>query len=502
MSLDLSSHVLSFLTFFPLLGALVLLFVPSRADREIKAITAAVTGINLLVAIWLFVAFDRTVSGVQFIERTDWIPNFNIQYFMGIDGISVTLVILTALVSFLATFSSFGIEKQTKGYFVLYLILNTGMYGTFCALDFFLFFIFWEVMLLPMYFLIGIWGGSRREYAAIKFFLFTMGGSVLMLLGMLALYFAGDGTWDVLRLAQMGAEGRFQGTFWTWVWWGLFIAFIVKVPSFPVHTWLPDAHVEAPTPISVILAGILLKMGGYGIIRFNLGIFPDISLAMSWWMGLLAVISILYGGLCAMAQEDFKKLVAYSSISSMGFVLLGISSMTAAGINGAIYQMVAHGFYSSMLFMIVGVIYDRAHHRRLNDFGGLASQMPQYAGVAGVAFMTALGLPGLAVFVAEAMVLIGTFRVHPLFAVLAATSVILTAAYMLWTVQRVFLGKLNEKYKDYEDLSPREAFALYPLAVAAVIFGFYPMPIINMMSSTVSQMVGLFGQRITALGMN
>jgi NADH-quinone oxidoreductase subunit M len=498
MSVDLQSHVLSFLTFFPLLGAVVCILLPGKADREIKAITAVITGVNLLVAGWLYMNFDPTVSGVQFIERVDWIPMFNIQYFMGVDGISISLVLLTALVSFIATFASFGIDKQVKGYFVLYLILNTGMFGTFCALDFFLFFIFWEVMLLPMYFLIGIWGGPRREYAAIKFFLFTMGGSVLMLLGMLALYFEGGRTFDILKLIEMGSQGAFKGPMWSWVWWGLFIAFIVKVPSFPFHTWLPDAHVEAPTPISVILAGVLLKMGGYGLIRFNLAIFPDISQHFSWWMALLGVISILYGGLCAMAQQDFKKLVAYASVSSMGFAMLGTASMTAAGINGAIFQMVAHGFYSSMLFIIVGVIYDRAHHRDLEAFGGLATQMPKYAGISGLAFMAALGLPGLCVFISEAMILIGSFRVFPAFTILAATSVILTAAYMLWTVQRVFLGKLNERYKDYEDLTPREAFTLYPLAICVVVFGFYPMPILNLISSSVTQLVGLFGTVVPA----
>lgn len=498
MSVDLQSHVLSFLTFFPLLGAVLCILLPGKADREIKAITAVITGVNLLVAGWLYMNFDPTVSGVQFIERVDWIPMFNIQYFMGVDGISISLVLLTALVSFLATFASFGIEKQVKGYFVLYLILNTGMFGTFCALDFFLFFIFWEVMLLPMYFLIGIWGGPRREYAAIKFFLFTMGGSVLMLLGMLALYFEGGRTFDILKLIEMGSQGAFKGELWNYVWWGLFIAFIVKVPSFPFHTWLPDAHVEAPTPISVILAGVLLKMGGYGLIRFNLAIFPDISQHFSWWMALLGVISILYGGLCAMAQQDFKKLVAYASISSMGFAMLGTASMTAAGINGAIFQMVAHGFYSSMLFLIVGVIYDRAHHRDLEAFGGLAVQMPKYAGISGLAFMAALGLPGLCVFISEAMILIGSFRVFPVFTILAATSVILTAAYMLWTVQRVFLGKLNERYKDYEDLTPREAFTLYPFAICVVVFGFYPMPILNLISSSVTQLVGLFGTVVPA----
>ena len=499
MSLDLQSHVLSFLTFFPLLGALIVLFIPRSADREIKAVTAAFTGINFLVSIWLFFAFDRSVSGIQFVERMDWIPAFNIQYFMAVDGISISLVVLTGLVSFLATFASFGIDKQVKGYFVLYLLLNTGMMGTFCALDFFLFFVFWEIMLLPMYFLIGIWGGPRREYAAIKFFIFTMGGSVLMLLGILALYFEGGRTFDVMRLMQMGSEGAFTAPIWRYVWWGMFIAFIVKVPSFPVHTWLPDAHVEAPTPISVILAGILLKMGGYGIIRFNMAIFPDITREFAWWIALLGVISIIYGALCAMAQFDFKKLVAYASVSSMGFVLLGIASMTAAGVNGAIFQMVAHGFYSSALFLLVGVIYDRAHHRDLEGFGGLASQMPVYAGVSGVAFMTALGLPGLAVFISEAMILIGSFRVFPVFTILAATSVIITAAYMLWTVQRVFLGKLNERYKDYEDLTFREQFTLYPLIVACVLFGFYPMPILNLLTSSVNQLVGLFGTQISTL---
>ena len=493
MSLDLQSHVLSFLVFWPLLCALVVIAIPGDRDREIRAIAAFSSGVSLLVAAWLYVAFRRDVAGMQFVEKWDWIPSFNIQYFVGTDGISISLILLTALVSFIACFASMGIEKMVKGYFVLFLILQTGMMGTFASLDFFLFFVFWELMLLPMYFLIGIWGGPRREYAAIKFFLFTMAGSVLMLLGMIALYFASDRSFDMTRLAEMGANGKFVGGYWPYVWWGIFIAFIVKVPSFPLHTWLPDAHVEAPTPISVILAGVLLKMGGYGILRVCLPIFPTISRDFAFWISLLGVISILYGAFCAFAQQDFKKLVAYASVSSMGYVLLGIGSMTQVGINGAIFQMVAHGFYSSMLFLLVGVIYDRAHHRDLEGFGGLAARMPKYAGLSGLAFMTALGLPGLCLFPSEAMVLFGAFKAFPVMAIFAATAVVFTAAYFLWTMQRVFLGKFNERYHDIEDLSAREKFTLYPLAVAVVLFGFYPGPILELIAGSVRQLVGQLG---------
>jgi NADH-quinone oxidoreductase subunit M len=270
----------------------------------------------------------------------------------------------------------------------------------------------------------------------------------------------------------------------------------VKVPSFPLHTWLPDAHVEAPTPISVILAGILLKMGGYGILRVCLPVMPQLSQHYSWWISLLGVVSIIYGAFCAFAQTDFKKLVAYASVSSMGYVMLGIGSMTQVGVNGAIFQMVAHGFYSSMLFLLVGVIYDRAHHRELEGFGGLAAKMPQYAGLSGLAFMCALGLPGLCLFISEAMVLFGSFQTYPVMAVVAATAVIFTAAYFLWTMQRVFLGKLNERYKDIEDISIREKFTLYPLAVAVVLFGFYPAPILNLISGSVQSLMSFFGQGV------
>ena len=516
MSVDLNSWILTFLIFWPILCAAALVLVPSRYDREIKAIAAVSTFVSMVASIWLYwCAYDPGTPGVQMGYDAPWITAFNVHYKVGVDGLSISLVLLTGLISFIACIASFGIQKMVKGYFILYLILQTGMVGTFCALDFFLFFVFWELMLLPMYFLIGIWGGPRKEYAAIKFFLFTMGGSVFLLLGMLAIYFHSETvlparTFDLTALATVGHD------FANWhlakyVWWGMFVAFIVKVPSAPLHTWLPDAHVEAPTPISVILAGILLKMGGYGILRICMPILPDASREFANWIGLLGVVSIVYGAFCAMAQTDFKKLVAYASVSSMGYVVLGIGASAAgggpAGVNGAILQMFAHGIYSPMLFLVVGVIYDRVHVRDLDVFGGLAQKMPLYAGLSGLAFMTALGLPGLAVFVSEAMVLIGSWNASGPFrtyAVVAATAVIITAAYMLWTMQRVFLGPPKHHYHhtpadELADLSGREQVTLVPLAIIAILLGFYPTPVLHWIEAGVSSLLGSFPTTVAGL---
>ena len=481
-------HILTLMTFIPIAGALVVLCLPSSQPNWIRWTAAITTVPPLLLAFWLFVNFDRTQAGFQFVEHYKWTPSFNIEYYVGVDGISITMVLLTALLSFLCMFASWGIEKAVKGYFALFLLLDAAMMGVFVALDFFLFYIFWELMLLPMYFLIGIWGGPRREYAAIKFFLYTLAGSVLMLLALLALYFSQTPhTFDMVKL--MAAHASYGHNFQIVLWLALFIGFAIKIPAFPFHTWLPDAHVEAPTAISVILAGILLKMGTYGILRINFGMLPVATAELSYYfLGALGAFNIVYGALCAMAQKDLKKLVAYSSISHMGYVMLGMASFTPQGIQGAVLQMFNHGTVTAMLFLLVGVIYDRAHHREIDGFGGLASVMPVYTGVTALAFFAALGLPGLSAFISEVLVLLGAWQKYPVLTAVGASAVILTAGYILWTLQRIFLGKVNEKYAGLPEINGRELFTLAPLAVIVVVLGVYPKAILDLMSTSLNSL--------------
>jgi NADH-quinone oxidoreductase subunit M len=382
------------------------------------------------------------------------------------------------------------------------------MMGTFVALDMFLFYVFWEVMLLPMYFLIGVWGGPRKEYAAIKFFLYTLAGSVLMLLAIIGLYYnsnpalLSDGTmsaghtFNLLEMAKQGQAGVFASAapllgfaFTKVVFVGLFIGFAIKIPMFPFHTWLPDAHVEAPTPISVILAGVLLKMGIYGILRFNYALLPDATAWAANAMAVFGVINIVYAAFVCLAQKDLKKLIAYSSVSHMGFSLLGMASMTPQGISGAVLNLFTHGIISPMLFLIVGVIYDRAHHREIEKFGGLASELPEYTAIMGLAFFASLGLPGLCGFVSEFMVFSGAFPVFTTYTIISATSVIITAAYYLWAIHRMFLGKLNKAYVGYPDLVWRERLTLYPLAAIAIFLGFYPQAILSVVNGTLHALV-------------
>jgi len=536
MDYPTTSTLLSWICFAPLIGvALILVTVcvlravnasKDLLDNACRVIGVASAFAVLALACFLWRDFDGSSAKLQFVHHFVWIKQFNIEYFLGVDGISITMVLLTALISFIAMIASLPwwgkldanhfSKRKVPGYMVLFLLLMTGMLGTFCAMDFFMFYIFWELMLLPMYFLIGIWGGPRKEYAAIKFFLYTLAGSVLMLLCMIGLYYSSgpsvlaDGTtanhtFSIMALSARGPEGLFAHAapilgfaFSKIVFVGLFIAFAIKVPMFPFHTWLPDAHVEAPTPISVILAGILLKTGAYGIIRFNFQILPEAARWAATAIAVFGTINIVYAAFVCLAQRDLKKMIAYSSVSHMGFVLLGLAAMTPAGVSGAVFQMVSHGLISPMLFLIAGVIYDRAHTRDIEGFGGLAQTMPEYSGITGFAFMASLGLPGLAGFIGEFLVFVGAFVQFRVMTILAATAVIITAAYYLWTMQRIFLGQLNEKWKSLLDMNWRERVTLYPLGALVVFFGFYPVPIFDLMNKSLHSLMDIV--RVTPPG--
>ena len=496
----LPDHLLSWMIFFPLIGAGLILLVPKRYPTLMKLIAVAATIPPLWWAANLYVQFDRWSAGFQYVEKVPWIEAFNIHYSLGIDGISVPMVLLTALLSFLCVIASWNINEHVRGYFALFLLLNTSMVGVFCALDFFLFYVFWELMLLPMYFLIGVWGGPNNEYAAIQFFLFTLVGSLLMLIVMLVFYFGsvepttGLHSFDLTILADQAVhQDLLKDTTIRWLsYLGLFIGFAIKIPLVPFHTWLPDAHVEAPTAISVILAGVLLKMGTYGILRISYPLLPDMARAFALYAAIFGLVSIIYGALCAMAQTDLKKLIAYSSISHMGFVMLGMSVFSnTTAINGAVLQMFNHGTVTAMLFLLVGVIYDRAHHRDIEGFGGLAKTMPIYAGYTGLAFFAGLGLPGLSSFISEALVLVGSFQQYKIITITATTGIILTAAYFLWTMQRMFLGPQNMKYAMLPEISLREAFTLTPLALIVILLGFYPMPVLDLIGTTLKHTVAM-----------
>ena len=501
------NHLLSWIIWLPIIGIVAVIIIPRDKGTLIKQVSAVVTGVQLVLTIYLWRIFDGSKGTFQFMESAEWIPSFNISYMLGVDGLSLPMVFLMALLGFLGVFVSWNINKAVKGYFALFLLLNTGIMGVFLSLDFFLFYVFWEVMLLPMYFLIGMWGGPQREYAAIKFFLYTLFGSVLMLIAILALYFTCGKTFDMLVLMET-APIALNGVLW-WgmsaikvIWVLLFIGFAIKVPVFPFHTWLPLAHVEAPTAISVILAGILLKLGLYGILRINYTMLPD---GVFWFAGALAVlglINVIWGAMCALAQTDLKKLVAYSSINHMGYALLGMAAVIAgsamgednllaaqAGINGAVFQMFNHGTISAMLFILVGVIYDRAHHRDINGFGGLAGKMPIYSGIVALAFFAGLGLPGFSGFISEAMCFIGAFPVFRTIVIISTIGILLNAAYFLWAFQRIFFGELNEKYKDLPEINRMELFTVIPLAVITLILGIYPRPFLDVISETMNVLI-------------
>ncbi len=480
--------ILSFVTFFPLLGLLVLLFLRSDNGKAIKWTANVVTALELFFTLLLLVRFDAGLPGMQFVERHDWIQSFNVQYLVGLDGISLLLVLLTSLLTFLATLSSWSaIQERLKEYYIFLLLLEVGMIGVFVSLDLVLFYVFWEVMLVPMYFLIGVWGGERKLYAAIKFFLYTLFGSVMMLVAILVLY-NHYGTFDLLQMVASGSH--LASTLQMWVFFAFFLGFAIKVPMFPFHTWLPDAHVEAPTAGSVILAGVLLKMGTYGFVRFSLPLFPEASRRFVPLLIALALISIVYGALVSLMQKDMKKLIAYSSVSHMGFVMLGLFAMTPTAIKGAVLQMVNHGISTGALFLIVGVLYERRHTRRIADFGGLSSRMPLYAAVFLIITMSSIGLPGLNGFIGEFMVLMGTFTVNWVWAAIAASGIILGAGYMLWLYQRVMFGKLeNPANESLKDLSAREFATFLPLIILAFWIGIFPKPFLKVLDQPVEQVV-------------
>ena len=496
--------LLNLICYLPLAGAvLMMLFIKKENSSALKGFATVVAALDFVVSIPLWFLYKPDGAEFQFATQFEWIPSVGVQYLFGVDGFAVLLILLTTLIGLIAIFSSFtAIAERQKEYYIFLLLLQTGMLGVFCSLDFVLFYVFWEVMLVPMYFLIGVWGGPRRLYAAIKFFLYTLVGSVLMLVGILTLYF-----YNSSGLAAMGLEGLGNAATFSiphlytiaplipagvqfWVFLAFFVGFAIKVPMFPFHTWLPDAHVEAPTAGSVILAAVLLKMGTYGFIRFSLPILPDATVKAMGWIGALAIFAIVYGALVAMAQKDMKKLVAYSSVSHMGFVMLGMFALNEVGLRGSILQMLNHGVSTGALFLLVGIVYERRHNRMIAEYGGLAKVMPLYAMFFLIITLSSIGLPTLNGFIGEFLILLGAYAHSWVWALFAASGIVLGAAYMLWLYQRVFFGELsNEKNKDLPDLNRREQWTLIPLVIVAFWIGLYPKPFLDRMAPTVDRVM-------------
>ncbi|HXH13198.1 MAG TPA: NADH-quinone oxidoreductase subunit M [Alphaproteobacteria bacterium] len=482
--------VLSTVIFLPSLGAILGFLITS--EELVKRMALVTTTLTFLVSLILFFGFDPSTDAMQFFERYAWVPAVGISYEVGIDGISALLITLTTFLMPLTILASWdSVSSRVREFIICMLFLESGMIGVFAAVDLFLFYVFWEATLIPMYFLIGVWGGEQRIYAAIKFILYTMTGSLLMLVAILALYFlyrqaTGDATFSLLQLGQLELAPSTQ----RWLFLAFFLAFAIKVPLVPFHTWLPDAHVEAPTAGSVILAGVLLKMGTYGFVRFCLPLFPQASLDAAWVIALLAVVGIIYGALMALVQTDIKKLVAYSSVSHLGFVMLGIFAFNAQGMDGAVLQMVNHGLSTGALFLLVGMLYDRRHTRLIADYGGIAKVMPVYAACFLVVALSSLGLPGLNGFVGEFLVLIGAFQTMPAYAVLGSVGVVLSAVYLLWMYQRAMFGEVThaENYR-LNDVTPRELAVLVPLILVIVWIGVYPQSLLMRLQASTKSVV-------------
>ncbi|TDI46836.1 MAG: NADH-quinone oxidoreductase subunit M [Acidobacteria bacterium] len=495
-------HLLNVIAYLPMAGALVILVGMRESSKQaIARFATAVAALDLLLALPLWLGWDAATQdafGFRYVYEANWIESIGVRYVVGVDGISMLMVLLTTLLGFVALLASWsGITTKVKQYYAFMLLLQTGMLGVFVSLDFFLFYIFWEVMLVPMYFIIGVWGGRRRIYAAVKFFIYTLSGSLLMLLGILALYFhhasmTGDPTFDIRVLQAMG-----QWPGWaqlqSWVWLAFFIAFAIKIPMFPFHTWLPDAHVEAPTAGSVILAGVLLKMGAYGFLRFSLPMLPDATKEFLPWALGLAIIGVIYGAMVALVQTDWKKLIAYSSVSHLGFTMIGIFTLNAQGLTGGVLQMVNHGLSTGALFLLVGMIYERRHTREIAQFGGLWRVMPVFAVFFMVMMLSSIGMPVIPGngFVGEFTILVGAFGMADKYwAVLAATGIVLSAVYMLWLYQRTMFGKLDkEENKSLTDLNAREIATLVPLTLLAFWIGLYPKPFFDVLEEPIQRLV-------------
>ena len=481
--------ILSSLIILPTIGALFIFFVRSSNSQyqSSKYVALFITLANFFLSLYLWIVFDKSIVDFQFVEEREWISGF-VNYKVGVDGISILFILLTTFITPICVITvNATIKNRLKDFLIAILILETFMIGVFCSLDLVVFYLFFEAGLIPMFLIIGIWGGERRVYSAFKFFLYTLLGSVLMLVAIISIYWI-TGTTDVIKLYELGIDAKYQNLLWL----AFFSSFAVKTPMWPVHTWLPDAHVEAPTAGSVLLAAILLKMAGYGFIRFSLGLFPDASLYFVPLVYTLSLIAIIYTSLVALMQEDMKKLIAYSSVAHMGFVTLGIFTMTQQGIEGSIFQMISHGLVSAALFLCVGVVYDRLHTRLINRYGGLVSIMPKYAIVFMVFTLGALGLPGTSGFIGEFLVLMGAFKKNILVATIASLGVILGAAYMLWLYKRIIFGKLiNEDVKKMVDLKRFEIVTLWLLVLPIIFFGFYPEPLINSIEVSVANMIDM-----------